>query len=383
MRLRALAPLAVVLAALVVLAVWGGGSSGWWPVLSGRPPAAERSPGGPGPAQSVREPPADAAGALATSRPAARPTATPVPTATPRPTPTPVPVVLRGRVVAADTGEAVAGALIGAAETQAATRTDAEGTFTATVPAAAGRIAVSAPGFRDESLAVSAGTAATVALAPSGVRGTVEDAFTGRPLGGVAVTGESTRQTRTDADGMFRLGDAASPTVSVSAGAYEPASIRPASRPQRVRLTPREVRGVYLTFFGVGDRGLRENALALIARSEVNAVVVDIKGDRGWIAYRSEVPLAERIGAVKQITIPDARAFLKQVHERGGLAIARIVVFKDDPLARARPDLAVRDARAGGPWVAGEGRAGTDPFRPEVWEYNVALAVEAARLGFD
>ncbi|MBI4505954.1 MAG: GTP-binding protein, partial [Chloroflexi bacterium] len=54
-----------------------------------------------------------------------------------------------------------------------------------------------------------------------------------------------------------------------------------------------------------------------------------------------------------------------------------------DPLARARPYLAGRDARAGGPWVDGEGLAWTDPFRPEVWEYNVALAVEAARLGFD
>jgi len=57
-------------------------------------------------------------------------------------------------------------------------------------------------------------------------------------------------------------------------------------------------------------------------------------------------------------------------------------VFKDDLLARSRPDLAVKD-RGGRVWHDRERQGWTDPFRPEVWDYNLAVAVEAARLGFD
>ncbi|MDO8690671.1 MAG: putative glycoside hydrolase, partial [Dehalococcoidia bacterium] len=63
--------------------------------------------------------------------------------------------------------------------------------------------------------------------------------------------------------------------------------------------------------------------------------------------------------------------------------IARIVAFKDDPLASARPDLAVHNRRTGGLWTDNEGLAWTDPFQPEVWDYNIAIAVEAAQKGFD
>ena len=62
--------------------------------------------------------------------------------------------------------------------------------------------------------------------------------------------------------------------------------------------------------------------------------------------------------------------------------IARIVVFKDDLLAAARPDLAVRTA-GGGIYVDREKLRWVDPARPEVWDYNLQIAAEAAALGFD
>src|SRR5207249_3659646 len=46
-------------------------------------------------------------------------------------------------------------------------------------------------------------------------------------------------------------------------------------------------------------------------------------------------------------------------------------------------DVAVKDRRDGRVWVDGEGLGWADPFRQEVWDYNVALAREAALLGFD
>ena len=62
--------------------------------------------------------------------------------------------------------------------------------------------------------------------------------------------------------------------------------------------------------------------------------------------------------------------------------VARIVVFKDDRLATAKPDLAVK-RNSGAIFKDQEGSGWTDPFNKEAWSYNIAIAVEAATLGFD
>ena len=52
-------------------------------------------------------------------------------------------------------------------------------------------------------------------------------------------------------------------------------------------------------------------------------------------------------------------------------------------LERLRRDLAVIDTRTGQPWMDNEKLAWLDPFREEVWDYNLAIAREAVRRGFD
>jgi hypothetical protein len=141
-------------------------------------------------------------------------------------------------------------------------------------------------------------------------------------------------------------------------------------------------KAVYLSFYGIGDHTLRESALHLIDTTELNALVIDVKGDRGRIPYKSTVPLSAQIGAQDIITIKDIQSLLKSLREKGTYAIARIVVFKDGPLASARPDLAVKRAD-GTVWRDREGLAWTDPFKREAWDYNLAIAEEVARYGFD
>ena len=60
-----------------------------------------------------------------------------------------------------------------------------------------------------------------------------------------------------------------------------------------------------------------------------------------------------------------------------------LVIFKDEPLASARPEWAVLNSETGDIWRDREGLGWTDPTREEVWDYNIALAVEAAQKGFD
>lgn len=149
-----------------------------------------------------------------------------------------------------------------------------------------------------------------------------------------------------------------------------------------VPLPPVTPRALYLTAYGIASRQLRDAALALARTTEINALVVDLKSERGILPYPSRVPMALEIGAEQPRVIPDLKALVESLHAQGLYVIARIVVFRDSTLAVSRPDLAVRTA-GGTLWHDSEGMAWTDPFSREVWDYNIGIAVEAARAGFD
>ncbi len=175
-------------------------------------------------------------------------------------------------------------------------------------------------------------------------------------------------------------GDLADLPVSAAA---ETTFLTPAPKPKPPRVQHRPVRGLYMTFFSIASQDFRSHIFEMIENTEVNAVVIDVKGDRGYIAFPSQIPLAGAIGAQDYITMRDIDDLMAYFKSRGVYTIARIVTFKDDPLASARPDLAVRNSRTGGLWVDSENLAWTDPFQPEVWDYNIAIAREAALKGFD
>jgi len=143
------------------------------------------------------------------------------------------------------------------------------------------------------------------------------------------------------------------------------------------------LKGFYVTFYGIGYPPLREHAQALLVETELNAVVIDAKGDRGWVPYTTTVQLAQEVGAQDLIMIQDMLGLMRWFQDQNVYTIARIVVFKDNPLATHHPEWAVRDRDTGGLWIDREGLAWSDPFCREAWDYNIALAVEAAELGFD
>ena len=221
-------------------------------------------------------------------------------------------------------------------------------------------------------------------LAIGHTRGKVVDYYTQLPLKGAIVT-SGDEVVITDEKGFFTTKTAGN-RVAARAQGYLRTEQAVTSvlfpSPLRICLVPFTPRALYLTVYGVGSRSLREAALKLIEETELNALVIDIKGDRGIIPYRSSLSLAAEVGAQKTITVKDMKGLVKSLKERGVYLIARIVVFKDDPLALARPELAVR-TQGGGIWKDREGLAWVDPFRKEVWDYNIDIALEAAQYGFD
>ena len=150
----------------------------------------------------------------------------------------------------------------------------------------------------------------------------------------------------------------------------------------QIALTRFRPKALYLSFYGIGNKRLREQALNLIEGTELNALVIDVKGDNGKIPYESSVPVASEVGAQSPRMITDIAGLMTTLRSKHIYTIARIVVFKDLLLALARPNLAVK-TRAGNIWRNGEHLAWTDPFQRAVWDYNIDIAVEAARNGFD
>ncbi|MCL4492299.1 MAG: GTP-binding protein [Nitrospirae bacterium] len=220
--------------------------------------------------------------------------------------------------------------------------------------------------------------------ASGSITGQVIDAFTKKPIKGAIVT-LNNGAVQTDDNGTFTVANTAT-RIAVRAAGYlrtEMYSLSPQTRgPLEFKLQPFTPKALYLTFYGIGDRKLRESALKLIDETELNALVIDVKGDRGVITYKTSIPMASEIGAQKLVIVKDIKGLIKSLKERGVYTIARIVTFKDNTLGTARPDLAIK-TKEGNIWRDRENLIWVDPARKEVWEYNISIAVEAARNGFD
>ncbi len=204
-----------------------------------------------------------------------------------------------------------------------------------------------------------------------------------QPLAGASVVVRGI-EVRTDAEGKFSVDKVpADVPLLVKLPGFEKLTVAPTRGPLQAVLRPQVIKAAYLTYYGVGDRGIRNRVLDLVSRTELNAVVIDVKGDRGWILYPTKVELALAAGAQGPATLRHFDDLMADLKARGVYTIARIVTFKDNVLANHRPEWAVTDTRTGKPWTDRERLAWMDPFREEVWSYNIAIAQEAIDRGFD
>jgi hypothetical protein len=143
---------------------------------------------------------------------------------------------------------------------------------------------------------------------------------------------------------------------------------------------PAVVRGIYVNASAAGSPTQLASLLALADQSVLNTFVIDVK-ERGEVSYASTVPLVGTVGSGRTY-IDDLPALLRSLRDHDIYPIARIVCFRDAVLAEAQPEWAIRTTD-GGIWLDPEsGRPWVDPYHPEVWAYNIALAREALAAGF-
>ena len=143
--------------------------------------------------------------------------------------------------------------------------------------------------------------------------------------------------------------------------------------PGQLAEPPKVVKAVYLTGWSGGNEAKIREVVSLSKAGKINAVVVDIKDFSG-----------------QTFVFPRPNALLKRLHDENIYVIARLAVFQDQVLTKARPELAVKSIKLGQSatasddlWRDNKGLAWIDPAASASWGYNIEIARDAWDRGFD
>ncbi len=183
-------------------------------------------------------------------------------------------------------------------------------------------------------------------------------------------------------DGSFTLRRAVSGEMVVTRPAWETATVAwdGGEGPVEVTLEPVEARALHISGPAAGDPDAWEGFLDLADRTEINALVVDLKDESGRIFYASEVEVGITAGAVRPTF--DIDEVVADARDRDIYLIGRVVSFQDPVAAVIHPDLAIWDTTTDAPYRNGA-QYFLDPTDPAARGYALDLAEEACRAGFD
>lgn len=141
----------------------------------------------------------------------------------------------------------------------------------------------------------------------------------------------------------------------------------------------------------------------IIKDNNLNSLVIDMKDDYGLLRYHTTDPFVAEKAKESGYAI-DLENFVDTFKKEGVYLIARLVVFKDKNLAsygkekysvwdrttnkswlgiKGYDDIVNEDGSSGGKQAVYYDEKWVDPYCEYVWEYNVAIAQELVRRGFD
>lgn len=174
-----------------------------------------------------------------------------------------------------------------------------------------------------------------------------------------------------------------SATKGTTSGTSSPSQNTPAPLlPQVTHLeTPSPLKAVYMTSCIASGKRLRASLVDLVDRTELNAIVIDIKDYSGYVAIETGDPRFPL--NVKGCTMPDIKEFIAELHERDIYVIGRVTVMQDSVYTKSHPDAAVKRKSDGGTWHDRKGLAFVDPGATEYWKHMVDLGEISYELGFD
>ncbi len=144
---------------------------------------------------------------------------------------------------------------------------------------------------------------------------------------------------------------------------------------------PLVVRAAYMTSCIASGPKLRAPLVKLIERTEMNAIIIDIKDFSGMLSFDtgSSLFLLNTNGC----SVADMKEFIAELHEKNIYVIGRVTVMQDKTYPLTHPDSAVKRKSDGGIWKDKKGISFIDPGAIEYWEHMVTLGKLSYAVGFD
>jgi hypothetical protein len=143
---------------------------------------------------------------------------------------------------------------------------------------------------------------------------------------------------------------------------------------------PAFVRALYANRAAGQNMRKMRHLVAIADTTEINAIVLDMKDEFGLNFRTANPEWAKNAG--NHGRVPNLKGLLDTLKAHDLFAIARIVVFNDSVTARVHPDWTIRKPD-GDTWRSKTGAAWVNPYARGAWDYNIGIAEELAKLGFD
>jgi hypothetical protein len=182
--------------------------------------------------------------------------------------------------------------------------------------------------------------------------------------------------------GAARVASAATSTTSGGTVAAPADAAAPASRPAARIDVDKEfpvVRALYVNRFAAQSSTKMRRLIQIADETEINALVIDMKDEFG-LNYKPANPEWAKNAGTSGV-VRNLPALLDTLRAHKILPIARMVVFKDSVTARLNPDHTIRQPD-GSVWRDKKGLAWVNPYDRKIWEYNMGVAEELAKMGF-
>ena len=220
-------------------------------------------------------------------------------------------------------------------------------------------------------------------LSVFGFSGTIVDANSSKPLADVLII-DGKNTTTSDKNGTFAIKPKTHQIHFKKIG-YRPLTIKADTNATHFKLDPIRIKALYLTFWGASNNSKTfKRALDLIEKTNLNAVVVDVKNEYGSTLFWTHFKQANSYGAHLKRTNRNIEKFIQTLKAHNIYTIARIVSFKDELQASHNYDYAIKKNDANQTiWRNHDNMAWVDPFDVRSHNYTIAIAEEAARVGFD
>lgn len=137
------------------------------------------------------------------------------------------------------------------------------------------------------------------------------------------------------------------------------------------------IRGVEVTVAQLLDG----SASLLLEQADCDALVVELKGERGKLQWPSQVSQAQQLGAIA--STQSLTETLNTLSQQGVYLVARVDCFRDQALSAANVGGSLLMTRGGNRWYDSMGMSWVSPVNQQVRDYVTQLCVELSKMGFD